>query len=57
MLKMELIILQFIVGLQKISLREFLKVQRYGGVVSKGGTITAAWMLKHDKENPYIDSL
>ncbi|KKK61776.1 hypothetical protein LCGC14_3010950, partial [marine sediment metagenome] len=31
-----------------------LKVQRYGGVVSKGGTITAAWMLKYDKENPYF---
>jgi phosphomethylpyrimidine synthase len=28
-------------------------VQRYGGIVSKGGTITAAWMLKYDKENPY----
>lgn len=31
-----------------------LKVRRHGGVVSKGGTITAAWMLKHDRENPYI---
>ncbi len=31
-----------------------LKVRRHGGVVSKGGTITAAWMLKHDRENPYV---
>ena len=31
-----------------------MKVERYAGVVSKGGTITAAWMLKYDKENPYI---
>lgn len=33
--------------------KRILKVQRHGGVVSKGGTITAAWMLKHDMENPY----
>ncbi len=30
-----------------------LKVKRHGGIVSKGGTITAAWMLKYEKENPY----
>ncbi|MDA7960793.1 MAG: phosphomethylpyrimidine synthase ThiC [Nitrosopumilus sp.] len=29
-------------------------VRRHAGIVSKGGTITAAWMLKHGKENPYI---
>lgn len=28
-------------------------VKRHAGIVSKGGTITAAWMLKHGKENPY----
>ena len=54
MQKMVLIIPQFIVESQKILQKEFLKVQRYGGVVSKGGTITAAWMLKYDKENPYL---
>ena len=29
--------------------------QRHAGIVSKGGTITAAWMLKYDKENPYYE--
>jgi phosphomethylpyrimidine synthase len=29
-----------------------MNVKRYTGVVSKGGTITAAWMLKYGKENP-----
>jgi phosphomethylpyrimidine synthase len=32
-----------------------MEVQRHGGIVSKGGTITAAWMLKYDKENPYYE--
>lgn len=33
--------------------RRILKTQRHAGVVSKGGTITAAWMLHYEKENPY----
>lgn len=33
--------------------RRILKTQRQAGVVSKGGTITAAWMLHYEKENPY----
>ncbi|MEM3007611.1 MAG: phosphomethylpyrimidine synthase ThiC [Candidatus Nitrosotenuis sp.] len=41
-------------GITKEIAKRILKVQRYGGVVSKGGTITAAWMLRYDKENPYI---
>lgn len=41
-------------GITKEIAKRILKVQRYGGVVSKGGTITAAWMLKYDKENPYV---
>ena len=41
-------------GITKDMAKRILKVQRYGGVVSKGGTLTAAWMLKHDKENPYV---
>ena len=41
-------------GITKEIAKRILKVQRYAGVVSKGGTITAAWMLKYDKENPYI---
>ena len=41
-------------GITKDIAKRILKVQRYAGVVSKGGTITAAWMLKYDKENPYF---
>jgi len=41
-------------GITKDIAKRILKVQRSGGVVSKGGTLTAAWMLKHDKENPYL---
>jgi phosphomethylpyrimidine synthase len=41
-------------GITKEIAKRILKVQRYAGIVSKGGTITAAWMLKYDKENPYI---
>ena len=41
-------------GITKEIANRILKVERYAGVVSKGGTITAAWMLKYDKENPYI---
>jgi phosphomethylpyrimidine synthase len=35
--------------------KRVIKVRRHGGIVSKGGTITAAWMLKYDKENPYFE--
>ena len=42
-------------GITKDIAKRILKVQRYGGVVSKGGTITAAWMLKYEKENPYYE--
>ena len=40
-------------GITKELAKRIFDVQRYGGIVSKGGTITAAWMLKYDKENPY----
>ncbi len=40
-------------GITKELAHRLLKVKRHGGIVSKGGTITAAWMLRHDKENPY----
>ncbi|MGD9673879.1 MAG: phosphomethylpyrimidine synthase ThiC [Candidatus Nitrosocosmicus sp.] len=33
--------------------KRIMNVKRHGGIVSKGGTITAAWMLKYNKENPY----
>jgi phosphomethylpyrimidine synthase len=35
--------------------KRIMNVKRYAGVVSKGGTITAAWMLKYNKENPYYE--
>lgn len=43
-------------GITKEIAKRILKVQRYGGVVSKGGTITAAWMLRYEKENPYYSN-
>lgn len=42
-------------GITKELARRIMDVQRHGGIVSKGGTITAAWMLKYDKENPYYE--
>ena len=42
-------------GITKELAKRILDVQRHGGIVSKGGTITAAWMLKYDKENPYFE--
>ena len=42
-------------GITKELALRIMEVQRHGGIVSKGGTITAAWMLKYDKENPYFE--
>lgn len=42
-------------GITKELAKRVLQVGRHGGIVSKGGTITAAWMLKYDKENPYFE--
>ncbi len=42
-------------GITKDLAERLLKVKRHAGIVSKGGTITAAWMLKYDKENPYYE--
>jgi phosphomethylpyrimidine synthase len=42
-------------GITKELALRIMDVQRHGGIVSKGGTITAAWMLKYDKENPYYE--
>ncbi len=41
-------------GITKDIAKRILKIKRHGGIVSKGGTITAAWMLRYDKENPYV---
>jgi phosphomethylpyrimidine synthase len=42
-------------GITKELAKRILEVKRHGGIVSKGGTITAAWMLRYDKENPYFE--
>ncbi len=42
-------------GITKDIAKRILGVKRHGGIVSKGGTITAAWMLKYEKENPYYE--
>lgn len=42
-------------GITKEIAKRVLEVKRHAGIVSKGGTITAAWMLKYDKENPYFE--
>ncbi len=42
-------------GITKEIAKRILSVKRHAGIVSKGGTITAAWMLKYDKENPYFE--
>ncbi|MDE1728255.1 phosphomethylpyrimidine synthase ThiC [Candidatus Nitrosotalea okcheonensis] len=42
-------------GITKDIAKRILAVKRHAGIVSKGGTITAAWMLKYDKENPYYE--
>lgn len=42
-------------GITKDIAKRILKVKRHAGIVSKGGTITAAWMLRYDKENPYFE--
>jgi phosphomethylpyrimidine synthase len=35
--------------------KRIMNVKRHAGIVSKGGTITAAWMLKYNKENPIYE--
>src|SRR5574338_979327 len=42
-------------GITKEIAKRILAVKRHAGIVSKGGTITAAWMLRYDKENPYFE--
>ena len=41
-------------GITKEIAKRIIDVKRHAGIVSKGGTITAAWMLKYEKENPYF---
>ena len=42
-------------GITKDIAKRILEIKRHAGIVSKGGTITAAWMLKYEKENPYFE--
>ncbi len=42
-------------GITKDIAKRILAVKRHAGIVSKGGTITAAWMLRYEKENPYFE--
>ncbi|HEX5185610.1 MAG TPA: phosphomethylpyrimidine synthase ThiC [Nitrososphaeraceae archaeon] len=42
-------------GITKELAKRILEIKRHAGIVSKGGTITAAWMLKYEKENPYFE--
>lgn len=35
--------------------KRIMETKRHAGIVSKGGTITAAWMLKYNRENPYYE--
>jgi len=41
-------------GITREIANRILQVKRHAGIVSKGGTITAAWMLKYERENPYF---
>lgn len=41
-------------GITREIANRILEVKRHAGIVSKGGTITAAWMLKYERENPYF---
>ena len=42
-------------GITRELAKRVLETRRHAGIVSKGGTITAAWMLKYEKENPYFE--
>ncbi len=42
-------------GITKDLAERLLEVKRHAGIVSKGGTITAAWMIRYGKENPYYE--
>jgi phosphomethylpyrimidine synthase len=42
-------------GITRELANRILEVKRHAGIVSKGGTITAAWMLKYERENPYFE--
>ena len=41
-------------GLTRKSISKTLGANRIAGIVSRGGSLTAAWMERHDKENPLI---
>ncbi|MEM2529803.1 MAG: phosphomethylpyrimidine synthase ThiC [Candidatus Bathyarchaeia archaeon] len=43
-------------GVTKASLRSVMERGRLLGIVSRGGTFTAAWMMHHGKENPLYEN-
>src|SRR5919197_2975058 len=40
-------------GITKELAKRILEIKRHGGIVSKGGKINAAWMVRYDKEKSY----
>lgn len=40
-------------GITRATLQTLTKLPRVTGIVSRGGAFLAAWMFKHDRENPY----
>jgi phosphomethylpyrimidine synthase len=43
-------------GFTKRTLEKLRNVDRIMGMVSKGGALTAAWMIEHNTENPLLDN-
>jgi phosphomethylpyrimidine synthase len=43
-------------GVTKASLRSVIEGKRVLGIVSRGGTFTAAWIMHHGKENPLYEN-
>ncbi len=43
-------------GVTRASLRSVIERERLLGIVSRGGTFTAAWMMRHGKENPLYEN-
>jgi phosphomethylpyrimidine synthase len=44
-------------GFTKNMLEKLRNVDRIMGMVSKGGALTAAWMIEHDCENPMLENI
>jgi len=42
-------------GLTRRAVDKIISQKRVAGIVSRGGSITTAWMLRNNKENPFYD--